>query len=329
MFKLTNMLPRFSIGKFLVISVPYTWLLVLFLVPFFIVFKISFAEQAIAIPPYTHLYTHDADMNSVVVTVNYFNYVDIFTDYWATLNAVLNPFASPEAKALGDNIYLLTYLSSLKVALVTTVVCFLLGYPVAYGIARAKPEYRNGLLLAIMLPFWTSFLIRIYAWMGLLSRTGLVNNTLMSMGWITEPLDMFYNEGSLFLVMVYVYLPFMVLPLYAQLVKMDVSLLEAANDLGAGPIRAFLSITLPLSKAGIIAGSMMVFIPSVGEFVVPELVAGPDNLMIGKVLWQAFFDQNNWPLASALAVVMVVLLVVPIALFHRYEARELTGESNA
>ena len=287
-------------GQRAVIAVPYVWLLVLFLVPFAIVLKISFAEQEIAIPPFTPLTTVDEDLGRLNIAVSYQNYADIF-----------------------QNFYLLTYWSSIKTALTTTAICLLIGYPTAYAISRARPSIRNGLLLAIMLPFWTSFLLRVYAWMGLLGHNGIINNFLLKYGIISEPLDLFYNAFSLNLVMVYAYLPFMILPLYTQLVKLDGRLLEAASDLGARPIKSFFTITLPLSKTGIIAGSMLVFVPAVGEFVIPELVGGSENLMIGKVLWQAFFDQNNWPLASAVAVVMVALLVVPIALFQHYENREL------
>ncbi len=302
-------------GGKLVIGVPFVWLLLLFLVPFFIVFKISFAEQELSIPPFSPLFKDDGTLHIV-----FQNYKDIFADFGSSVGALLNPF---DGGKQGDNIYVLTYWLSIKTALTTTLVCLLIGYPMAYAISRAHPSIRNGLLLAIMLPFWTSFLLRVYAWMGLLGHNGIINNYLMKWGWISQPLDLFYNTFSLNLVMVYAYLPFMILPLYTQLVKLDHRLLEAAADLGAHPIKAFFTITLPLSKTGIIAGSMLVFIPAVGEYVIPELVGGPDNLMIGKVLWQAFFDQNNWPLAAAVAVVMVLLLVVPMALFQRYEEREL------
>jgi putrescine transport system permease protein len=182
--------------------------------------------------------------------------------------------------------------------------------------------------MLVMLPFWTSFLLRVYAWMGLLNENGLINSFLLGIGLIDEPLQLFHNDFSLYLVMVYAYLPFMILPLFSHLVKMDGRLLEAASDLGAGPIKAFFTITLPLSKNGIIAGSMMVFIPAVGEFVIPELVGGPDTLMIGKVLWNEFFDNNNWPMAAAVATVMVLLLIVPIAFLHRFETRQLEGKGN-
>ena len=310
------------LGRWFVIAVPYTWLLVLFLIPFLIVLKISFAEQDIAIPPYTPLVTADSDMGRVIVQASYLNYADIVKDFWQSLGQILNPFHDGN----GDNIYLQTYWSSLKTALIVTVLCLVFGYPIAYAISRVREDIRNGVLLLIMLPFWTSFLLRVYAWMGILSTTGLVNTWLQNWGIIDGPLELFYNQFSLILVMVYAYLPFMILPLYTQLLKLDHRLLEAAGDLGASPIKSFLTITLPLSKVGMIAGSMLVFIPCVGEYVIPELVGGPENLMIGKVLWQAFFDQNNWPLASAVAVIMVLLLVVPIAIFHHYESREIEGE---
>lgn len=313
-----NHLKKLRPTQGLVVSIPYVWLLVLFLIPFFIVLKISIAEQDIAIPPYTPLYTVDTDLGRLNVLLSYQNYADIFNDFGHSLWQML-------FGARGDNIYLLTYWLSIKTAVITTLICLLIGYPIAYAISRAPEKYRTGLLLAIMLPFWTSFLLRVYAWINLLGHNGIINNYLMRWHIIQQPLDMFYNAFSLNLVMVYAYLPFMILPLYTQLAKLDNRLLEAAKDLGAGPIKAFLSITLPLSKIGIISGSMLVFIPAVGEFVIPELVGGPENLMIGKVLWQAFFDQNNWPLASAIAVIMVILLVIPIAFFHRYETREIEG----
>ena len=314
-----NIKRRLRPGRKLVIGIPYVWLLLLFLIPFFIVLKISFAEQDIKIPPYTDLFVTDPETRKQTLHIVMQNYKEIFQNFGGTLSQMLG--LSP---ADGDsNMYLRTYWSSLKTAFVTTLICLLLGYPMAYAISRAKPAYRNGLLLAIMLPFWTSFLLRVYAWMGLLTSNGIINHLLIKYGIIDEPLNMFYNAFSLQLVMVYAYLPFMILPLYTQLIKLDGRLLEAASDLGAGPIKTFFSITLPLSKTGIVAGSMLVFVPAVGEFVIPDLVGGSDNLMIGKVLWMTFFEQNNWPLASALAVVMVLLLVVPITFYHRYENRQL------
>lgn len=313
-------------GQGLVVGIPYVWLLLLFLIPFVIVLKISLAEQNLSIPPYTPLYTLDPDLGRINLMLGYLNYSDIFQDFFGSLWQVFQwQFHLSDDK--GSNLYVLTYWLSVRTALVTTLICLLIGYPMAYAIVRAPQNIRNGLLLAVMLPFWTSFLLRVYAWISLLGHNGLINTYLMRWGIISEPWDMFYNNFSLILVMVYAYLPFMVLPLYTQLLKQDGRLLEASADLGAGPIKSFLTITLPLSKVGIIAGSMLVFIPAVGEFVIPELVGGSENLMIGKMLWMAFFDENNWPKASAIAVTMVLLLVVPIALFHRYEVREIEGET--
>ncbi len=300
-----SLMRKLSPGRGSVIAVPYLWLTLFFLVPFLIVLKISFAEQDIAIPPFTAL-TSYAD-GYLDVRLNLSNFLYIFT----------------------DEFYVDTYLSSLKVALITTIGCLLLGYPIAYAIARTDPARRNILLMLVMLPFWTSFLLRVYAWMGILNETGLINSFLLSIGLIDEPLHLFHTDFSLYIVMLYAYLPFMILPLYSNLVKHDLRLLEAATDLGAKPAKAFFTITLPLSKNGIIAGSMLVFIPAVGEFVIPELVGSSDTLMIGKVLWNEFFDNNNWPMASAVATVMAMLLVVPIALFHRFETREMEGKDHA
>lgn len=335
------LLPKWSFRASLVTGIPYLWLLILFLIPFFIVLKISFAEQEVAIPPYSALWAYDETMSRATIHLSFINYQDIFMDFWQTLKGEINPFniiadfdhsgslnktfaTWGVLSDVGSNIYLKTYISSFIIAFITTILCLLVGYPVAYATSRLNPRYRNIVLLAIMLPFWTSFLLRVYAWMGLLSTNGIINNLLAKVG--LGPWEMFYNSFSLLLVMVYAYLPFMILPLYTQLIKLDNRLLEAAADLGAGPIKSFWRITWPLSRAGIIAGSMLVFIPAVGEFVIPELVGGPENLMIGKVLWNAFFEQNNWPQASAVAVVMVILLVIPISLFHRHETKQLTGE---
>lgn len=329
---------KLKIGQRTVIAVPFIWLLVFFLIPFFIVLKISFATSTISIPPYTDLTSYDSGFQKLTINLSLFNYGGIFDNMWATIKGELNPFnlivtitGSDGLKNLfdgwgvlspkGDNIYLRTYINSFIVAAMTTIYCIILGYPIAYGIAKARPQYRNGLLLAIMLPFWTSLLLRVYAWMGLLSQNGIVNQLFAKIG--MGPYDLFYNNFSLMLVMTYAYLPFMVLPLYTTLVKLDNRLIEAAQDLGCTPSKSFWKVTLPLSKNGVIAGSMLVFIPCVGEFVIPDLVSGPSNLMIGKVLWSSFFDQYDWPQASAIAVVMVVLLVIPIALYHKFENRTL------
>jgi putrescine transport system permease protein len=203
------------------------------------------------------------------------------------------------------------------------VLCLLVGYPMAYGIARMAPAARNVALMLVVLPSWTSFLIRVYAWIGILKNNGLLNNFLLWLGVIDHPLAILHTPVAIYIGIVYAYLPFMVLPLYANLVKLDLRLLEAASDLGARPWKAFLTITLPLSKAGIVAGSMLVMIPVVGEFVIPEMLGGPETLMIGRVLWNEFFENRDWPVASAVAIVMLVLLIVPIMVFHRYQSREL------
>jgi putrescine transport system permease protein len=217
----------------------------------------------------------------------------------------------------------MAYLSSLKMALVSTIGCLIIGYPMAYAIARAPARLQTVLLLLVMLPSWTSFLIRVYAWMGLLSNTGIINNALIWIGVISEPLQILNTNIAVYIGIIYAYLPFMILPLYATLVKLDMSLIEAASDLGSSRFNTFWRITFPLSKSGVIAGSMLVFIPVVGEFVIPELLGGPDSLMIGRVLWQEFFNNRDWPVASSLAIVMLGLLIIPITLFHRYQARSM------
>jgi putrescine transport system permease protein len=223
---------------------------------------------------------------------------------------------------LKDDLYLLTYLSSLKYAAGTTLLCLFIGYPFAYFMARAKPTVRPILMMLVMLPFWTSFLLRIYAWKGILANQGIANDFLLWLGVINAPLQMMHTPFSLMIGMVYAYLPFMILPLYANLVKMDMRFLEAAADLGATPLQAFWRITVPLSKSGIIAGSMLVFIPSIGEYVIPELLGGPQTLMIGHVLWDEFFTNNDWPMASSVTVVMILLILVPMAIFNKHQAKQ-------
>lgn len=286
-------------GRKLLIATPYLWLLLFFLVPFAIVLKISFSEMVIAIPPYSDLVEFaDETMN---ISINLGNYLFLAE----------------------DDMYIRAYFSSIQIAFNATLLCLLLGYPMAYAMARAPQHMQTTLLLLILLPSWTSFLIRIYAWMGILKNNGLINNLLMALGIIDDPIIMMNTNFAVYIGIVYAYLPFMVLPLYANLVKHDHSLLEASADLGARPWKTFLSVTLPLSKSGVIAGSMLVFIPAVGEFVIPELLGGPDTLMIGKVLWQEFFNNRDWPVASALAMVMLLLLIIPMALFHHYQSKEL------
>ena len=290
-------------GKhWLVTAFPYLWLLLFFVAPFLIVLKISFSEAAIAMPPFTDIVSFDDDKLNIALNLG--NYTYLFE----------------------DPLYLEAYLGSLKIAGVSTLLCLLIGYPIAYTIARTPPAVRNVLLMLVVLPSWTSLLIRVYAWVGILKDNGFLNNLLIWLGVIDQPLQIMYTSVSVYIGIVYAYLPFMVLPLYTNLVKHDLRLLEAASDLGAQPWRAFLTITLPLSRAGIIAGSMLVFIPAVGEFVIPELLGGPGVLMIGKVLWQEFFNNRDWPVASAVATVMLALLTVPIILFHRYQSRDLEAQ---
>jgi putrescine transport system permease protein len=297
---LSRRLPK---GRHFVIGVPFLWLFLFFLLPFIIVLKISFAEAAVAIPPYTDVYTWVEGKLSVVINLG--NYI----------------FLSE------DDLYLSAYLGSLKMALVSTLLCLLIGYPMAYAIARADKEMQTVFLLLIMMPTWTAILIRVYAWMGILSNNGLLNGFLQSIGLIDEPLQILNTNLAVYIGVVYSYLPFMILPLFANLVKHDPSLLEAASDLGSSTFNSFWKITVPLSKNGIIAGCMLVFIPVVGEFVIPELLGGPETLMIGKVLWQEFFNNRDWPVASALAVVMLAILIVPIILFNRNQAKEMEGRA--
>ncbi|WP_178094745.1 ABC transporter permease subunit [Pseudomonas sp. 8O] len=288
-------------GRHAVIGIPFLWLFMFFLLPFIIVLKISFAEADVAIPPYTEIYQW-AD-NKLTLLLNLGNYI-FLTE---------------------DALYLSAYLGSLQIAFFSTLLCLLIGYPMAYAIARAPKEHQTVLLLLIMMPTWTAILIRVYAWMGILGNNGLLNSLLMGIGLIDTPLQILNTNTAVYIGVVYSYLPFMILPLYANLVKHDLSLLEAASDLGSSNFNNFWKITVPLSKNGIIAGSMLVFIPVVGEFVIPELLGGPETLMIGKVLWQEFFNNRDWPVASALAVVMLAILIVPIILFNRNQAKELEG----
>jgi putrescine transport system permease protein len=290
-------------GRVLVIAVPFAFLLLFFLAPFFIVGKISVSEMENV--TFKDVLSYKDGVLALVLKFS--NYVFITQ----------------------DALYFKTYLASLQYALATTVLCLAIGYPFAYFMARAKPTQQPALLMLVMLPFWTSFLLRVYAWRGLLTEGGWVadlivglglDQVLLAMGAISAPGKLMHTPFSLVLGMTYTYLPFMILPLFGNLAKMDLRLLEAAADLGATPWTAFWKITVPLSKAGIIAGSMLVFIPCVGEFVIPELLGGPETLMIGRVLWDEFFSNNDWPMASSVAVVMVLLIIVPLAIFNKYQA---------
>ena len=291
-------------GKRFVIGVPFTWLIVFFLLPFLILVYISFVDMGNDISPFKPLW----DASTGLLHLKYENYGSIFR--------------SGDGGALFQTIYIEAYVRSIWYALCTAVLCLVIGYPFSYFIARAKPSVRPALLMMVMLPFWTSFLLRVYAWKGILADQGLVNQLLLGLGLITEPIQMLYTDVSMLVGMTYVYLPFMVLPLYANLVKMDFRLLEAAYDLGASPFKAFWLVTVPLSKAGIIAGFMLVFIPCVGEFVIPSLLGGPENIMIGRVVWDEMFTSNNWPRATALAVVMIGLIVVPLAIYYHFTGEE-------
>ncbi|MEX1166389.1 MAG: ABC transporter permease subunit [Hydrogenophaga sp.] len=291
-------------GKRFVIGVPYVWLFVFFLLPFLILLYISFVDQGESINPFKPIW----DPETGILSLKYENYWSIFRD--------------GEGGAWFKTIYIEAYLRSIWYALLTALLCLLIGYPFAYFIARSPASVRPALLMMVMLPFWTSFLLRVYAWKGILADQGVVNKLLMWVGITDEPILMLYTNVSMLVGMTYVYLPFMILPLYANLVKMDFRLLEAAYDLGTSPFKAFWLVTVPLSKAGIIAGFMLVFIPAVGEFVIPSLLGGPENIMIGRVVWDEMFTSNNWPRASALAVVMILLIIVPLAFYYNATAEK-------
>jgi putrescine transport system permease protein len=276
-------------GRTLVIAIPMLWFLVFFLVPFLVLGRISLAEPLIALPPYTPLFERGPDGELEIIAS--------LENYWFLWQ---------------DTLYRNAYLSSIRIAVISTVFALLIGYPIAYYIARSPEPRRSILLLMVILPFWTSFLLRVYAWMGFLRREGVINNFLVSLGIIDTPLVMLQTDFAVLIGIVYTYLPFMILPLYANLTKLDEAHLEAAADLGASPMVTFFTVTLPLSMPGIIAGSMLVFIPAIGEYVIPALLGGPDTLMIGRVLWDEFFSSRDWPVASAVAIVMLVLVVAPI-----------------
>lgn len=303
MAKLNLTLP----GRRFVIGVPSVWLVVFFMLPFLILLYISFVDMGNDISPFKPIW----DSETGLLKLKYENYYSIFQ--------------SSDGGGLFQTIYIEAYVRSIWYALCTAVLCLVMGYPFSYFIARSAPSLRPALLMMVMLPFWTSFLLRVYAWKGILADQGVLNQMLLALGLITEPIQMLYTDVSMLVGMTYVYLPFMVLPLYTNLVKHDHRLLEAAYDLGAKPWKAFLKITLPLSRAGIIAGCMLVMIPAVGEFVIPELLGGPDTLMIGRVLWNEFFNNRDWPTASAVAIVMLLLLMIPILIFNRVQQSEIEG----
>jgi putrescine transport system permease protein len=288
--------------KWLVIALPYLWMLLFFLIPFFIVFKISLSETEISIPPYTPVFDLSAG--------------------WETIRTQLGELDFEKYSFIfSDELYMSAYWSSLKIAAISTFLTLLIAYPLAYGMARAPKEWQPTLMMFVILPFWTSFLIRVYAWIGILKNEGLLNALLLHLGVISEPLTIMNTTTAVYIGIVYSYLPFMVLPLYASLEKIDGRLIEAAEDLGSPPWKAFWQVTFPLSIPGIVAGCFLVFIPAVGEFVIPDLLGGSDTLMIGKTLWSEFFNNRDWPVASAVAVLLLLVLIIPIVAFQWAQQR--------
>ena len=293
--------------KWTLIGVPYIWLLLLFLVPFLIVLKISLSDAALSIPPYAPKLDLGAGLAGL-------------REFWAALDLENYWFLTE------DDLYWKAYLSSLKIALIATTLTLLVGYPMGYAMTRADEAWRPTLLMLVILPFWTSFLIRVYAWMGILGQEGLLNAALMGLGLTSEPLTILNTNTAVYIGIVYTYLPFMILPIYSALEKLDDSLIEAAEDLGCSRISAFWLVTIPLSKSGIIAGCFLVFIPTLGEFVIPSLLGGSNTLMIGKVLWEEFFNNRDWPVAAAVAVILLLILIIPIILFQRNEQKQREAE---
>ncbi|KQS80924.1 putrescine/spermidine ABC transporter permease [Rhizobium sp. Leaf384] len=297
---MTRLLP--ALANRLVIIIPYAWLLVFFLVPFFIVLRISLSEAAVAMPPYLPVFAWADGLSGFIDNIRQFS----FDNYvWLT----------------EDALYMNAYLSSLTIALISTALTLLIAYPIAYGMAKAPATLRPTLLMLVILPFWTSFLIRVYAWIAILKPEGLLNQLLLSTGIISQPLIILNTNTAIYIGIVYSYLPFMVLPLYSALEKMDHSLTEAAQDLGCTPISAFWRITFPLSLPGVVAGCLLVFIPAVGEFVIPDLLGGSETLMIGKTLWNEFNANRDWPVSSAVAAILLMILVVPIMFFQNAQSR--------
>ncbi len=301
----TNNSIRENLWRYFIVAIPYIWLLLFFLAPFVIVFKISLADPIIAQPPFTPFFNEGSDGGFSIYTT-FDNFLYLFQ----------------------DSLYFVTYLNSVKLAFIATLFTLLIGYPIAYGIARSPQPTRNILLLLVVIPFWISFLLRVYSWMGILKTNGLINGFLLWLGVIDQPLELLYTDTAVYIGMVYSYLPYMILPLYANLVKLDIRLLEAASDLGAKKWQGFIDVTLPLSIPGIIAGCLLVFIPAIGEYVIPALLGGADTLMIGRVLFDEFFLNRDWPVASAVAIVLLLLLVLPIVYFQKKQAQE-TSEAMA
>ncbi len=296
-----------KVGRSTLIGIPYFWLLLLFLVPFGSIFNISLSDYAVSIPPYTP-------------TLDISEGWQGFREFWAALDWENYIFLTE------DNLYWKAYLSSLQIALISTFFTLLVGFPIAYGMANSAEHWRPTLMMLVILPFWTSFLIRVYAWIGILSQEGFLNQFLLWTGIIHDPLMIMNTNTAVYIGIVYTYLPFMILPIYATLEKLDGSLLEAAEDLGCSRATAFWLVTIPLSKSGVIAGCFLVFSPALGEFVIPSLLGGSKTLMIGKVLWEEFFSNRDWPVASAVAVILLLILVIPIILFQRNEQKQREAE---
>ena len=291
-------------GGALVVLVPYLWLAFFFLVPFLIVLKISLSDDVLAQPPYAPLFDPSAGWSGA-------------RDFIAALDLENYAFV------LGDSLYVYSYLQSVAIAALSTCILMLIGFPIAYGMVRAPASWRPLLLMLVILPFWTSFLIRVYAWMGILAREGLLNQLLDGLGIVDEPVEILATNYAVVLGIVYSYLPFMVLPLYAALERLDESLLEAAADLGAPPWKSFWLVTFPLALPGLVAGSLLCFIPAVGEFVIPDLLGGSDTLMIGRTLWTEFFSNRSWSIASVIAILLLIVLVVPMVFYQNIQARSL------
>ena len=296
-----------NLRRLTLIAVPYLWLFGLFFVPFLIVFKISLSDIALSIPPYTPTLE--------------------LSEGWAGLKDMVSQLDFENFEFLAtDDLYWKSYLSSVQIAFISTVFALMIGFPIAYGMANAPKEWQPTLMLLVILPFWTSFLIRVYSLIGLLSQEGIINQFLMWIGVINEPLMILNTNYAVYIGIVYTYVPFMILPIYATLIKLDGSLLEAAEDLGCSRTEAFWRITIPLSKAGIIAGCFLVFIPALGEFVIPSLLGGSGTLMIGKVLYEEFFSNRDWPVAGAVAVILLLILIIPIVLYQRNEQKMMEAE---
>jgi putrescine transport system permease protein len=283
---------------------PYLWMALFFLVPFAFVLKISLSQTAIAQPPYTPVFD--------------------WSEGWPAVKAACAALSPDNFKFLvSDDLYVMSYLRSLVVAVVSTAILLVIGYPIAYGMARLPQRWQSVAMMLVIVPFWTSFLIRIYAWINILQHDGLLNQILLTLHLVSVPVVWLSTDSAMYLGMVYSYLPFMILPLYATLAKMDPTLLEAASDLGASPRRAFWLVTFPLSLPGVAAGTLLCFIPIVGEFVIPDLLAGSGSMMIGQTLWLEFFTNKDWPVASAVAVVLLLLLLAPLLLYDRLQRRQL------